>query len=197
MADLVCRRAAERILFTTMCKPGDVIPNNTHFDTTRANIEHVGAEAVDLPIPEFYAPSIVHPFKGNMDTVELSRLIEHVGPGRIPLVMLTVTNNSGGGQPVSMTNIREVKSICARWSIFLLFREKTRCSLGPSWFEILSPEPDWRPAVNLQARRSIAVRPAGGGRLRSSPRPAHRVVACPTICTLPACASGPALRSNS
>jgi tyrosine phenol-lyase len=110
-------RAAERILFSTMCMPGDVVPNNTHFDTTRANIEHVGAQAVDLPIPEYYSPSLIHPFKGNMDTVELSRLIEHVGPGRIPLVMLTVTNNFGGGQPVSMANIRDVKTICARWGI--------------------------------------------------------------------------------
>jgi tryptophanase len=110
-------RAAERILFSTMCKPGDVVPNNTHFDTTRANIEHVGAQAIDLPIPEYYAPSMIHPFKGNMDTVELSRLIEHVGPGRIPLVMLTVTNNFGGGQPVSLANIRDVKTICARWGI--------------------------------------------------------------------------------
>src|SRR5690349_2406564 len=110
-------RAAERILFSTMCKPGDVVPNNTHFDTTRANLEHTGAQAVDLPIREFYAPAVVHPFKGNMNTAELSRLIEHVGPGRIPLVMLTVTNNSGGGQPVSMANIREVKAICVRWGI--------------------------------------------------------------------------------
>ncbi|MFL6273593.1 MAG: tryptophanase [Blastocatellia bacterium] len=110
-------RAAERILFSTMCKPGAVIPNNMHFDTTRANIEHVGAEAVDLPIPEFYSPAVLHPFKGNMDTAELLRLIEQVGPGRIPLVMLTVTNNSGGGQPVSMANIREVKLLAARWGI--------------------------------------------------------------------------------
>jgi len=110
-------RAAERILFTVMCKPDQIIPNNTHFDTTRANIEYTGAEALDLPIPEFYQPSLYHPFKGNMDTDELRRLIVRVGPGRIPLVMLTVTSNSGGGQPVSMANMREVKSICARYDI--------------------------------------------------------------------------------
>lgn len=110
-------RAAERILFSITCEPGRVVPNNTHFDTTRANIEHTGAEAVDFPIPEFYKPSVYHPFKGNMDTEALSQFIERVGPGRIPLVMLTVTNNSGGGQPVSMANIREVKSICSRWAI--------------------------------------------------------------------------------
>lgn len=110
-------RAAERILFSTTCRKGSVVPNNTHFDTTRANIEFAGAEAVDLPIPEFYTPAVYHPFKGNMDTGALGELIERVGPERIPLVMLTVTNNSGGGQPVSMANIREVKAICSRFGL--------------------------------------------------------------------------------
>ena len=110
-------RAAERILFSVMCKPGQIIPNNTHFDTTRANIEYTGAEALDLPIPEFFQPSVQHPFKGNMDVGALRDLIGRVGPGRIPLVMLTVTSNSGGGQPVSMANMREVKDVCARYGI--------------------------------------------------------------------------------
>jgi tyrosine phenol-lyase len=110
-------RAAERILFSVMCKKGDVVPNNTHFDTTRANCEFVGAEALDLPIPEALEPSRQHPFKGNMDTARLERTIERAGAKRVPLVMLTVTNNSGGGQPVSMANIRAVKEICARHKI--------------------------------------------------------------------------------
>lgn len=110
-------RAAERILFSIMCENGSVVPNNTHFDTTRANLEYVGAEAVDFPIPEFYQPSTYHSFKGNMDTTALKRCIETVGRERIPLVMLTVTNNSGGGQPVSMANIREVKSICEQYGL--------------------------------------------------------------------------------
>jgi len=114
-------RAAERILFSVMCKKGDVVPNNTHFDTTRANIEFVGAEAVDLVIPEGRQPGRCHPFKGNMEVEELETLIQNVGRQRVPLVMLTVTNNSGGGQPVSMENVRAVSQVCRRYQIPLYF----------------------------------------------------------------------------
>jgi tyrosine phenol-lyase len=105
-------RAAERILFSVMCKPGDVVPNNTHFDTTRANVEFVGASAVDLVIAEGRKPEARHPFKGNMDVAALGRLISEVGPERIPLCLITITNNSGGGQPVSMENVRAVSTLC-------------------------------------------------------------------------------------
>jgi tryptophanase len=114
-------RAAERILFSVMCNQGDVVPNNTHFDTTRANLEFVGAEAVDLLIAEGKQPSLHHPFKGNMDVAALENLIQRVGRERIPLVMLTVTNNSGGGQPVSLENVRQVSAVCRRHGIPLYF----------------------------------------------------------------------------
>jgi tyrosine phenol-lyase len=104
-------RAAERILFSLTCNYGDVVPSNTHFDTTRANIEYRGAKALDLVIPEGKEPSMVHPFKGNMDVAALKAVIREFGRVKIPLVMLTITNNSGGGQPVSMQNIREVGEI--------------------------------------------------------------------------------------
>ncbi len=104
-------RAAERILFATTCRPGDVIPNNTHFDTTRANIEYRGACALDLVIPEGRQPAALHPFKGNMDVEALRAAILDRGREHVPLVMLTITNNSGGGQPVSMKNIRQVAEV--------------------------------------------------------------------------------------
>ena len=110
-------RAAERILFSVMCRPGDVVPSNTHFDTTRANIEHQGARAVDLPIAEAADTQSKFPFKGDMDVAALERLIETEGRERIPLVMLTVTDNSGGGQPVSMWNIEAVRAITLRHRI--------------------------------------------------------------------------------
>ncbi len=114
-------RAAERILFHVMCKKGDVVPNNTHFDTTRANVEFVGAEAVDLLLPEAKKPEARLPFKGNMDVAALEALIARVGRTKIPLVMLTVTNNSGGGQPVSMENAKAVSAVCHKHGIPLYF----------------------------------------------------------------------------
>lgn len=104
-------RAAERILFGNTLKAGDIVPNNTHFDTTRANVEYRGATALDIPIPEGRQPQLFHHFKGNIDLSKLEKVISE-NPGRVPLVMITVTNNSGGGQPVSMTNIRAASQIC-------------------------------------------------------------------------------------
>jgi len=105
-------RAAESILFTVVAKPHHAVPNNTHFDTTRANVEAQGAEAVDLVIPEGRKPEVEHPFKGNMNIPALEQFIEERGAENIPLCMLTVTNNSGGGQPVSMENIRQTREVC-------------------------------------------------------------------------------------
>jgi len=106
-------RAAERILFRAALQPGDIVPNNTHFDTTRANIEYRNAVALDLPIPEGRQPQTLHPFKGNIDLAALERTLAE-NPGKVPLAMITVTNNSGGGQPVSLENIRAASDICHR-----------------------------------------------------------------------------------
>ncbi len=105
-------RASERILFEVMGGPNLVVPNNNHFDTTRANVEHSGAEALDLVIDEGRDAKSRHPFKGNMNVERLEQLFSEIGASRIPLVMLTVTNNSGGGQPVSLENIRAIRKVC-------------------------------------------------------------------------------------
>lgn len=125
-------RAAERILFSLVGGPGKVIPSNTHFDTTRANIEFGGARAVDLLVPEGKDPDLVAPFKGNMDVQALKALIEEVGPSNIPLCMLTVTNNAAGGQPVSMANIRAVKEVLKEYGI-PLFLDACRFAEN-AWF---------------------------------------------------------------
>ncbi len=124
-------RAAERILFGTVLKPSDIVPNNTHFDTTRANVENRGAIALDIPIPEGKQPSLIHPFKGNIDLEALEKVIVD-NPGKVPLAMITVTNNSGGGQPVSMANIRAASEICKRHGI-PLFLDACRFAEN-SWF---------------------------------------------------------------
>jgi tryptophanase len=107
-------RAAEKILFGVVGGPGKAVPSNTHFDTTRANVEFTGADAVDLVIEEGRHPSVIHPFKGNMDTDALDAFIAERGVEHIPLVMMTVTNNSGGGQPVSLENLHAVRAVCDR-----------------------------------------------------------------------------------
>lgn len=125
-------RASERILFDVVGGAGKVVPNNSHFDTTRANVEHSGAQAVDLVIDESYDPTSRHPFKGNLDAAKLRALIERVGADHIPLCMITVTNNSGGGQPVSLSNIREIRAICASHKI-PLFLDACRFAEN-AWF---------------------------------------------------------------
>jgi tryptophanase len=109
-------RAAERILFGNTLKPGDIVPNNTHFDTTRANTEDRGATALDIPIPEGRQPQLFHHFKGNIDLKELEQVLID-NPQKVPLVMITITNNSGGGQPVSMANIRAASELCHRHKV--------------------------------------------------------------------------------
>jgi tryptophanase len=113
-------RAAERILFGSRVKEGDIVPNNTHFDTTRANIEARKGVAMDIIVAEGLQPNLVHPFKGNIDLVALEKVLTE-NPGKVPFAMLTVTNNAGGGQPVSMQNVRGASRICKEHNVPLFF----------------------------------------------------------------------------
>jgi tyrosine phenol-lyase len=113
-------RASERLLCHAVVKSEHVVPGNTHFDTTRANIEDTGAEARDMVIPEGLDLDLDHPFKGNIDLAALERCLDELGPKRVPFVLITVTNNSGGGQPVSMANLRGAREICDRFGVPLL-----------------------------------------------------------------------------
>ena len=133
-------RAAEKILFTAIGGPGKYILNNTHFDTTRANVEFSGAEGVYLVIAEGKNPASEHPFKGNMDLEKLEAFIKEKGAEHIPLCMLTVTNNSGGGQPVSMENIRETKYVCMKYGIPLFL---DACRFAENAYFIKMREPGY------------------------------------------------------
>ncbi|MBN2410168.1 tryptophanase [candidate division KSB1 bacterium] len=134
-------RAAERILFSIMCKKGHIVPNNTHFDTTRANIEYHGARAIDLLKKEALDPAAELPFKGDMDIVALEKTINKAGQEHVPLILLTITNNSGGGQPVSMSNIRAVSAVAQKYNIPFYF---DACRFAENAYFIKLREPGYQ-----------------------------------------------------
>jgi tryptophanase len=140
-------RAAEKILFSVLGGPGKVIPNNTHFDTTRANVEFTGAEAVDLVIAEGRDPSAEHPFKGNMDVGALEALLRERGRD-VPVVFVTVTNNSGGGQPVSLANLRAVREVCDRYGV-PLFLDACRFAENAWFIKLREPGQADRPIPDI------------------------------------------------
>jgi tryptophanase len=145
-------RAAEHILFSSIAKAGDVIPNNTHFDTTRAHVEHTGAEPRDLVVAEGREPRLLYPFKGNMDVEALDITIREVGRDRIPVIMLTVTNNSGGGQPVSMANVRAVSAVARKHGIPLFI---DACRFAENTWFIKTREEGYADKTPLEIAREL------------------------------------------
>jgi len=144
-------RASERILASVLCRPGHVVPNNTHFDTTRANIEATGARAVDLPCQESRETSAFHPFKGNIDLQALEQFLDRER-GKVPFVMITVTNNGGGGQPVSMANIRATSELCHRREIPLYI---DACRFAENCYFIKQREPEFADREVISIAREL------------------------------------------
>jgi len=144
-------RAAERILAATLCKPGDLVPNNTHFDTTRANIEAVGAHALDLPSSQSLDLGAEHPFKGDLDVAALESLLAKES-ARVPFVMMTITNNGGGGQPVSMSNIRRASKIAHAYEIPFYI---DACRFAENAYFIRSREPGYADTALIDIAREM------------------------------------------